>query len=267
MKTKLILLCCLFAMNSFAQDQERIPLKKKARKTPALYETVNHVAKINLTSFMFRTFALQYEKKITRSKTFALGLIYRPNVSTPFYNIILKDTNFAFSKETRYMMSSSKYTTFMLTPEFRFYLRKKAPRGLYLAPFLRYKFEKENANYLYQESSISSVLRVGKYNIVNHTIGAGVLFGIQILTKKKVTIDFWFFGPWAGGSFSKRYSNINTSNINIYDKASVEATIEGYDTKIDSKHSLQWDSKGFSNRQNNFSWGLRMFGINIGYAF
>lgn len=261
------LLLILLSFASIAQDQVRTPKPKPVKKKKPIYETVDQVVKLNIPSLLMRTLAVQYEKKLSPSKTIALGVIYRPNFPTPIINILLKDTNFTASAETMYMLKSSKYNTLMITPEFRFYFKKKAPRGLYLAPFLRYKKETLTANFRYQESALGSNLKVGEYKNKSNAIGAGLLFGIQILTKKKVTIDFWFLGPWAGINFVSNESKINTSNLNEFDKAYIESSTESYNNAFGFSNKYEWSSKGFSNSDTKFGIGVRMFGINIGYSF
>lgn len=255
------------SMCTIAQDQARISKAKLVKKKKPVYELVDNVVKLNIPSLLFRSFAVQYEKKLNRSKTFAMGIVYRPNFKTPIINVLLSDTNFTASAETLFMLKSSRYNSLMLTPEFRFYFKKKAPRGLYLAPFLRYKHEVLTSNFRYQESANGGIIKTGEYKNRSDAFGAGVLFGIQILTKKKVTIDFWFLGPWGGINFTKNSSKINTDLLNEFDRAYIESVTEGYNERLGFNSSYTWTKSGFGNSGSNFALGFRMFGINLGYSF
>jgi hypothetical protein len=244
-----------------------MPKNKPVRKKKQVYELVDNVVKLNISSLLFRTFSLQFEKKINRSKTFALGVIYRPNFPTPFVQDLLNDTSFTASAETRNLLESSRFSTWMITPEFRFYFKKKAPRGLYLAPFLRFKHRTYSSEFQYQESSVGSSLKTGIYKNQANIVGAGILFGLQILAKNKMTIDFWFLGPWAGVKFSKNSSKINAGSLNEYDKAYIESVTEGYNRLFGFANSYQWTKSGFGNSGTQFGAGLRLCGINFGYSF
>lgn len=261
-----MLLLLLISVSMTAQDQPRVPKAKPVKKKKQLYETVNNVVKLNIPSLLFRTLAVQYEKKISPSKTLALGVVFRPNLPTPFVKDLLNDTSFTASAETRYMLNSSRYTSWMITPELRFYFKKKAPKGLYAAPFLRLKHRAYSSNFQYQEST-AGVMRTGVYKNKATVAGAGILFGLQILAKNKMTIDFWFLGPWAGVKFSNNASKINTSTLNEFDRAYIESSTESYNNAFGFSNTYKWSKDGFGNADNNVGFGLRMFGINFGYSF
>src|SRR5262245_54140240 len=76
-----------------------------------------NVLKINIFSPIFKTFNVQYEKKINASSSFQLGFFY-----------------------TGYSKDGDSFKGFGITPEYRFYLSdSEAPAGVYAAPFLRYQ--------------------------------------------------------------------------------------------------------------------------------
>lgn len=271
MHMKTTLLVIIFSLNGLlllAQDQPRTPRPRPEKKKKQVYELVDNVVKLNMSSLLLRSLSLQYERKLNRSKSFAMGIIYRPNFSTPILNVLMKDTAFTASAETLFMLRSSRYKALMLTPEFRFYFKRKAPRGLYLAPFLRYKYETLTADYRYQETGAgSAALKTATYKNQINTFGAGILFGLQILTKKRMTIDFWFLGPWVGMEYINNSSKINTSGLNEYDRAYIESSTESYNNALGFSNQYSWSGSGFSNKSNGFTFGARMIGINVGYSF
>lgn len=264
----LLFFLTFYCLNIFAQDQPRVPKPRPVKKKKQVYELVDNVVKLNVTSLLFRALAVQYEHKLSPSKTFGLGVIYRPNFPTPIIGLLMQDTNFTASAETIYMLETSRYNALMITPEFRFYFKKKAPRGLYLAPFLRYKRETFTSNFKYQETGAgSSVLKTGEYQSRINTFGAGILFGLQILARNRMTIDFWFLGPWAGMEIVKNAGKINTSGLNEYDRAYIESSTESYNNALGFSNIYNWTNSGFGNKGSGFTYGARMIGINFGYSF
>jgi hypothetical protein len=262
-----LLFLFVMSFSASSQDQMRAAKPKPIKKKKQVYEVVNNVVKLNIPGLLIRSFGAQYERKLNRSKSFAMGVIYRPNFKTPILNVLLQDTNFTASAETLFMLKSSRYRSLMLTPEFRFYFKKKTPRGLYLAPFLRYKHEMLSSNFRYQESSNGGIIKTGVYKNRSDAFGAGILFGLQVLTRKKVSIDFWFLGPWAGIQFTKNSSDIPTASLNEFDKAYIESVTEGYNDRFGYDNTYKWTGTGFGNSRSGFTLGLRMFGIHIGYSF
>lgn len=246
-----------------AQTNSRPP--SRVKKPKPIYEQVNQTVKLNVPSLLFKTIAVQYEKKMSRKTSFAAGVIFRPNSAIPFKNFLLNDTLFTVGLSTREMLKTTRYSTFMITPEFRYYFRKKALRGLYMAPFLRYKNENLNADYKYSDTN--SFFHTGSLKGKVNTIGAGVLFGLQVLTKKKISIDFWFAGPWISYSKYKSSSKINTAYLDVYRKAAVESIIEPYNEIFGFSNEFQWTPTGFETNKGSLGLGFRFFGINLGYAF
>lgn len=264
---KNILLSILLFLSSnyviIAQTNNRPP--SRVKKPKPIYEQVNQTIKLNIPSLLFKTIAVQYEKKMSRKTSFAAGVIFRPNSFIPFKNFLLNDTLFTVSLSTREMLKTTKYSTLMITPEFRYYFKKKALKGLYIAPFLRYKHESINADYKYSDTN--SFFHTASLKGRVNTIGAGVLFGIQVLNKKKISIDFWFAGPWVGYSKFKSSSKINTAYLDVYRKAAVESIVEPYNKMFGFNNEFQWSPTGFETNTGTMALGFRLFGINLGYAF
>lgn len=259
--TALLILTC----NSVTVAQSNGKPPSRIKKPKPIYEQVNQTVKINIPSLLFKTIAVQYEKKLSKKTSFATGLVFRTNSAMPFKNFLLNDTLFTVSLSTREMLKTARYSTFMITPEFRYYFKKKALRGLYLAPFLRYKYESLTADYKYTDTN--SFFHTGTLKGKVNTIGAGVLFGLQVLNKKKISIDFWFAGPWVGYSKFKSSSKINTAHLDVYRKAAVESIVEPYNKMFGFNNEFQWSPTGFETNTGSMGLGFRLFGINLGYAF
>lgn len=88
------------------------------------------------------------------------------------------------------------YTWFGLTPEFRYYAqnaKKDAPRGLYLAPFFRYRLDKRRFIASVYDPDLQ-LYSTGVVTKTPHLFGGGVLLGYQWLFNDVFALDL-FFGP------------------------------------------------------------------------
>jgi len=251
---------------SSSSSSKSVVLKKKKKE----YVYPSNVIKLNLSSLLFKAVGLQYEHKVRKNMSLALGVIYRPK-SRSVYNKLLggNDTVFTsgLSPETKAMFASSRYRSLMITPEFRYYFRKKAPKGLYLAPFLRGTFDRLSFDYTYHEDGTFN-LRTASARLNSSSMGGGILFGYHLITKKQFCIDFWFLGPWYGSSTYKISSTVDMKKINEFERAIVSSNMEDiYNLAGTTAHQIEWNATGFSGKYNKGTLGMRMIGINIGYNF
>ena len=89
-----------------------------------------------------------------------------------------------------------RYTWFGITPEFRYYAqnaKKDAPRGLYIAPFFRYR----NVSFDYSASAYDPDINsniTATADITTSVIGGGVTLGYQFLFGDVFALDM-FLGP------------------------------------------------------------------------
>jgi hypothetical protein len=123
----------------------------------------SNVLKINIFSPIVKTFNIQYEHKLSATGSFQLGFFY-----------------------TGYSTGSTSFSGFGITPEYRIYLSDtEAPKGVYLAPFVRY-----------QSFNLTDNSNKGTLSL----FGGGVIIGKQWLFKEKVALDI-FIGPsYSSGS-------------------------------------------------------------------
>jgi hypothetical protein len=119
-----------------------------------------NVIKFNIFAPIVKTANFQYEKAFG-NKSFQLGAFY-----------------------TGYSPSTTKFSGYGITPEFRFYLSDTpAPDGFYAAPFVRYQ------SYTIEETDPDIA---GKATF--SAIGGGFIIGKQWIFKEKVALDM-FIGP------------------------------------------------------------------------
>ena len=247
--------------NDASKKYEASPLSKRKIKEQVYKK---NIVKFNLTGLIVKSAGFQYEHKIGRKTSLSLGLIYRPK-STWFLSNYYDTTTAltGFSQESTFMMASSRLRSFSITPEFRYYLGRQAPKGLYLAAFARFKYNKTQFNYHYYDD-VNFVQRSALGNLNETMIGGGVLFGYQLVTRKRLTIDFWFLGPWIGNQHVKLLSNVNTSSI-----SSLQQTFIAQDMKVmlSKEHDIQWNTKGILTTFNYVALSARFAGINVAYSF
>jgi hypothetical protein len=140
-------------------------------------QTKMNAVKTDLFSPVVRTGVLKYERVLNDAMSFQLGFFY---------------TGFKPSGST------TEFSGFGITPEFRYYLSDKpAPDGFYLAPNVRYyKFTLKETD-TDSEGTLSNV-------------SIALNLGYQVLLKNTVVIDIWL-GP-------------------SYNFRSLEATVGDFDT-------------------------------------
>lgn len=88
------------------------------------------------------------------------------------------------------------YNWFGLTPEFRYYAQnqsKEAPRGLYLAPFFRYRLDRRRFIASVYDPDLQ-LYSTGVVTKIPHLFGGGVTLGYQWLFNDAFVLDL-FFGP------------------------------------------------------------------------
>jgi hypothetical protein len=140
------------------------------------------VFKINILSPIVKTFNVQYEQKVKDNTSFQIGFFY-----------------------TGASISSTDFSGFGITPEYRFYLSStNAPEGVYVAPFIRYQsFTLTDDSFAPSEASLSN-------------FGGGLILGKQWIFKEKVVLDT-FIGPtYAAGSVNVKSGSgtFDTGSLN-----------------------------------------------------
>lgn len=238
----------LLSMSAMAQGD--VPQPKK------------NIIKLNLTSLIFTNFSLQYERILSKKTSFALGVGIRPKSGLPFAKS-LKD-KFGSNSDAARAIDDTKLSNFNITPEFRFYVgRKGAPRGFYIAPFLRYNSLKLDQFYRFTPSD--NLKHVANISGSINSFGAGVLFGTQYNLGKRMTLDWWIMGPVVGSS---KGTLVGTDPINIQpqDRANIEKDIENVDLpgiKVDATVEQNKITAKLSGPY----YGIRAFGIVLGFKF
>ena len=221
-----------------------------------------NIIKLNLTSLIFTNFSFQYERVLSRKTSVALGIGIRPKSGLPFKNKLMEQ--FGSNSDAAKAIEETKFSNFNITPEFRYYVGKKgAPRGFYIAPFLRYSTMKLDQMYRFTPSD--GIKHVANIKGSINSFGGGVMFGAQYNLSKKITLDWWILGGAVGKS---KGTLIGTDPINIpaQDRANIKNDIEDVDfpgldmkaTVEQNKITVKWDGPYYA---------LRTFGLALGFKF
>jgi hypothetical protein len=160
-----LLLIALFTLPMFAQDE------------PNESENKN-VIKVNTLALIVATPSIFYERKLSDNLSGQLGVAY-----------------------LNYTLNSTKFSGLILTPELRFYVKKNAIDGFYLAPYFRYQnFKLEVDN--------------GKATYTNY--GGGVSLGRQWIFKKGFTMDLFVGGHYGSGTVKVETGTVDQFNTNSF---------------------------------------------------
>lgn len=255
----------LLAQSYRNQQSTDQPMLRRSRLRAREVKFAPNMIKLNMTGLLMKSFGVQYEHRLKKKITLAGGLIYRPMGSWFFARYYdTTQASVGISQETRFMFSSSRYRSLMLTPEMRYYFGRRAPRGFYLAAFLRARIDRTLFDFHYYEDLVANTQqKIGQGRLNETMLGGGVMAGFQLITKKHWGIDFWFLGPWIGNQHVSLKSDVNAKNI-----SSLQQTFIGQDMKawINDKE-IEWSDKGIDTKLNYFNIGARFFGINFAYNF
>jgi hypothetical protein len=165
-KTLIILLAVVFAIPSFSLE-----------KTTSVASEKN-VLKINTLCLILGTGSVFYERKLSDAMSGQLGVAY-----------------------LNYKISGTKFTGLILTPEVRFYTKKNAIDGMYVAPYIRYQ------NYSLSDNSAKGTLS---------SIGGGLLLGRQWIKASGFTMDLFFGGHYGSASLKATEGDVTTFDTKLF---------------------------------------------------
>lgn len=157
-----------------------------------------NVVKLNLLSLPIRNFYASYERVLSDKKSISIGLAFMPSRSMLFKGSFSDNSSQGENRWESLTMSG-----FSVTPEFRFYTarRKEAPRGFYIAPYVKYqnfgvkgKYTEEYYDNDYKRDNTATFDLKGTYSL----FALGCQFGVQWLISDRVSIDWSFIGIGVG---------------------------------------------------------------------
>jgi hypothetical protein len=157
-----------------------------------------NVVKLNLSALALKTYSLQYERGLTKNISVAGGLRFTSNVGLPS-----KIT----SSDSTGSLKNFGMNGWAITPEFRYYPGKKeikeAPRGFYLAPYLRYAHFSTSVPVSFTDT-ITNTAHIYEMKGNINALSYGLMIGAQWIIKDRVSIDWWILGG-STGSFKSTF--------------------------------------------------------------
>ena len=214
-----------------------------------------NVVKINLGSIAVKNIALQFERAVGKKISVALGVRYQPYGTIPYKSFIEDQVD-----DPDVRVGDMKLGNFALTPEFRFYFGKKALKGFYIAPYVRYANFKTQAPINYTSGTdTKTAFFIGNIS----SISGGILLGSQIKLSKSLVLDWWILG----GHFGSSNGDLKfTAALAPSGQADVKSTLDDMDIPLFKiKYDINANGGTISTKG---AWaGFRGFGLNLGYRF
>ena len=181
-----------------------------------------NVVKLNLPSLAVGNIYLSYERVLTDKKSVNVAVSFMPSKGLMFSDLLSKNNSTSVnSDDSGLKYEDIKMSGFSVTPEFRFYTarRKEAPRGFYVAPYIKYQminfkgdYTKTYTNNDYPNGHTAHFNGKGNYGVM----AAGVLLGYQWLIADRVSIDWSFFGLGLGNYKLKLTESSQDAGPNYY---------------------------------------------------
>ena len=240
----LIALCVCLLNTNFSQAQE------------GGEDLPKNVIKLNLFSLAFTNFSLQYERVLGEKISAGLGFSYLPGVGVP-----AKFTNDDATLE------ALKLSGMAITPEFRWYpgSKKPAPKGFYLAPYLRYTNYTITSVFPFKDDTSVPGTTITKEFKMEGTLtgfGGGVMMGVHWLIKDKVSLDWWI----VGGHYGAGQIEVKLKDDFTGIEAELESQLKAIEAPIGTTEAVVTSSEATVTVSDMPFAGLRT-GLTLGYAF
>lgn len=220
-----------------------------------------HIIKLNLFALGLSNISLQYEQGFHNNMSFAGGIAVLPSRTLPS-----RITDGV--EDSSGTIANLKLNGFSATPEIRFYPGKKekrqAPKGFYLAPYLRYTKYSMSSIFSFEDSSTVPPKSVPVDMKISYSgFGGGLMIGCQWMIKDRVSIDWWILGIHAG---SGKVTGELTSSIIAQNKAEFEEQLSDIEAPRGTvKTSVSGETAKI--KLSGFPFGGIRTGLCIGIAF
>lgn len=228
------------------------------------FSEYKNIGKMNLSSLALTTFSFQYERIIGKKTSVSLGFRFTPSSSLPFKSIIkgfIEDEGDS-DNEIHDLLDNTRKSGVAFTPEFRYYLGKKAGKGFYVAPFGRYEHLSLKAPFFYDNDEGQRTSLNG--NISINSLGIGVLFGTQFRISERFTFDWWILGPY----YTRHSVSISASNLNLSASEQRDLKEAINDIEVMGRKPDVTITANKLEAKDGFSFGaVRAFGFCLGFKF
>jgi hypothetical protein len=233
-------------------------------KQPATETYMKNSVKINVTSLFIKSYNFSYERSLSEKFSVAAGYSTMPENAIADLPVIKKIAGDFFQDDNDVDLDQITVSNHSFTGEFRYYLGKRAARGIYLSGYGRYTSMKVGYQYAYQVGGRS-------YNFPIQSdlkgFGGGVMVGIRQLVAKRVVLDFYLLGG--------HYGNLSGDASGVTDLSALTPAQKN-DLKNELDNLIELNGKkyltstvtdnGVTAKVDGPFLGIR-FGVNVGIAF
>lgn len=221
-----------------------------------------NIIKWNLSALALSQYSIQYERVLALNRSYAIGFGISPDVELPFKTELLD--RFGGNSDARHAIESTRFTKITVTPEYRFYMSKNAPKGFYVATFIRYTNMLLSSNYPFTTNSgVQHNPHVeGKFS----GVGGGAMIGTQFLLGPSMVLDLWIVGPFIGIMNASFHGTDDMSDMTDADKAKLESDIESVNVPLWKVDATVGNNVIDVKLKGPF-YGVRLAGVSFGFRF
>lgn len=243
----------------------------------AMVETVHaqvdydkNVIKLPVTSMIFNTYGLQYERMLTKKISVAVSGRFMPGLSNLIHDRLESSID---DPNTVRDLQSLELSGNGITPEIRFYLgRHDGPRGFYIAPyasFTNYNIGLHDFAVTLEDDRVPDDYQgelTRRFDLDGKIKGfsGGLLFGAQWRLGKSVYLDWWFLGA-SYGTANGDLNAISSETLSQEWQDALRDRLENLDVPL-LKLEPNVHSKGVDSKISGPWAGIRS-GLSIGIKF
>ncbi len=257
MLTLIMMAASVYSKAQSSEDNKTQRVKNNTTKNSMEKEYGDNIVKINVSAFVLKGFGIQYERKVGKRTTVALGFSAIPTSTVAFKNFYDKQIDNA-----RVNIEDFKIGTTIFTPELKYYFGSKgAFHGFYMAPYVRISHYNIEGPVKYNSST--NVERTAFFSGSINSISGGILLGSNFKIGKKLYLDWWIIG----GSLGKASGNVNAKTpLNQDEQNGLKDALNNTDIPLTNIESVV-DANGATVTSKGSVVGLRGLGLNFGIRF
>ncbi len=229
----------------------------EAQKKENQNEETKNMVKVNVSSILTKSIAVQYERQIGKRTTVALGISVQPTSTVPFKSQLEKIID-----NPRINVDQFKLGTTIITPEFRYYFGEKgAYHGFYLAPYVRLGKYHVEGPVTYNSSTDST--RIAVFNGDLSFLSGGILLGSSFPLGGKFYLDWWILGGGIGVASGNVHAD---SKLSDEDQTGLKKELNGTNVPFTHIENVVTPT-GATVTSSGTVVGIRGLGINVGLRF
>lgn len=256
----LTVLFSLFILLSYAQNDAEVNttiIRQPKRITSTDKGVGNNIVKLNISALFLKGIGVQYEHKIGKRTSLALGFSAIPTSTLAFKSFWESRID-----NDRVDINDFKVGTTIFTPELKYYFGGPGTfHGFYIAPYMRISHYNIEGPVRYNSST--NVQRVAIFSGSINSISGGILLGSNFKVGKKLYLDWWIIG----GSMGSASGNVSARTpLDPDEQVGLKDALNNTDIPLTTIES-EVNANGATVTSKGGIVGLRGLGINFGIRF